>query len=104
VLFAAGAREVLTGVPWSPTVASVEELDDLIATTDIRAMHLAAFHPTGSVRAGADPERYPVDPEGRLRGIEGVWVADASIHPSCPEVNPQVTIMALAQSVASVMV
>jgi choline dehydrogenase-like flavoprotein len=104
VLFAAGAREVLTGVPWSPTVASVEELDDLIATTDIRAMHLAAFHPTGSVRAGADPERYPVDPEGRLRGIEGVWVADASILPSCPEVNPQVTIMALAQSVASVMV
>jgi choline dehydrogenase-like flavoprotein len=29
-----------------------------------------------------------------------VWVADASILPSCPEVNPQVTIMALALAVA----
>ncbi|CRH16504.1 oxidoreductase [Mycobacterium tuberculosis] len=37
---------------------------------------------------------------GRLRGVEGVWVADASILPSCPEVNPQLSIMAMALAVA----
>jgi choline dehydrogenase-like flavoprotein len=32
--------------------------------------------------------------------VRGVWVADASILPSCPEVNPQLSIMALALAVA----
>jgi choline dehydrogenase-like flavoprotein len=32
--------------------------------------------------------------------VDGVWIADASILPSCPEVNPQVSIMALALGVA----
>ena len=42
----------------------------------------------------------PVDETGRLRGVDGVWVADASILPSSPEVNPQLAIMALALGVA----
>lgn len=99
-LFAAGAHTVLTGIPGVTAVTSVDELDHAIAGADIRRMHLAAFHPTGTAAAGSDPERHPVDPDGRLRGIEGVWVADASIVPSCPEVNPQVSIMALAMAVA----
>jgi len=35
-----------------------------------------------------------------LRGAEGVWLADASVLPTCPEVNPQLTIMAMALAVA----
>ena len=49
---------------------------------------------------GADQQVCPVDETGRLRGFDGVWVADASILPSCPEVNPQLSIMALALAVA----
>jgi choline dehydrogenase-like flavoprotein len=41
-----------------------------------------------------------VDERGRLRGTAGVWVADATVLPSCPEVNPQVSIMALALAIA----
>ena len=63
---------------------------------DPRQLHLAAFHPTGSARAGADAARHPVDQHGRLRGVEGVWLCDASVLPSCPTVNPQVSIMAVA--------
>ncbi len=100
LLFAAGAVEVLTGVPGVAPVRSVDELDDALEGLDRRRLHLAAFHPTGTARAGADPERSPVDPEGRIRTVDGVWVADASIVPSCPEVNPQVSIMALALAVA----
>ncbi len=99
-LFAAGARTVLTGIPNAPAVDSVDSLDAAIAGADIRRMHLAAFHPTGTAAAGRDAQVHPVDPAGQLRGVTGVSVADASIVPTCPEVNPQVTIMALATAVA----
>lgn len=99
-LFAAGAREVLTGVPDAAPVTDEDELEAVLRTADLRRMHLAAFHPTGTAAAGADPERHPVDPDGRVRGTDGVWVADASVLPTCPEVNPQVTIMAMAASIA----
>jgi choline dehydrogenase-like flavoprotein len=100
VLFAAGAVEVLTGVPAQPRVRSVVELDEALASADPRRLHLAAFHPTGTARAGSYPERFPVAGDGRLRGTDGVWVVDASALPTCPEVNPQVTIMALALALA----
>lgn len=100
LLFAAGAVEVLTGLPDAPTVTSLPALQDALRRSDPRGLHLAAFHPTGTAAAGADGQRCPVDETGRLRGTDGVWVADASILPSCPEVNPQVSIMALALAVA----
>ena len=100
VLFAAGARQVLTGIPGAEVVDDIAALDDAVAGADVRRLHIAAFHPTGTAAAGSDPSRHPVDERGRLRGVEGVSVADASILPSCPEVNPQVSIMALAIAVA----
>jgi choline dehydrogenase-like flavoprotein len=100
LLFAAGAVEVLTGLPAGATVTSLPALRDVLARTNPKSLHLAAFHPTGTAAAGADQQRCPVDQRGQLRGVDGVWVADGSILPSCPEVNPQVSIMALALAVA----
>ncbi|SEC21698.1 Choline dehydrogenase [Streptomyces sp. 2231.1] len=99
LLFAAGAEEVLTGIPATPRVRSLAELDTVLAGTSARQLHLTAYHPTGTVAAGADPQRCPADPEGRLRGVRGVLVADASALPSCPQVNPQVSIMAAALAI-----
>jgi choline dehydrogenase-like flavoprotein len=99
-LFAAGAMEVLTGIPGAAPARSEDELDTVLSTTDPRDLHLAAFHPAGTLRAGSDPQRCPVDETGRLRGVEGVWVADGSVLPTCPEVNPQVSIMAMALAIA----
>ncbi|OBK53808.1 GMC family oxidoreductase [Mycobacterium sp. 1081908.1] len=100
LLFEAGAVEVLTGLPAAPTVTSLPALRDALGRSDARSLHLAAFHPTGTAAAGADEQLCPVDETGLLRGVDGVWVADASILPSCPEVNPQLSIMALALGVA----
>jgi choline dehydrogenase-like flavoprotein len=100
VLFAAGAREVLTGLRRHPIVSSPGELDDVASAIPARELHLAAFHPTGSVRMGRDAQTCPVRVDGRLRGVAGVYVADASVLPTCPEVNPQLSIMAVALGIA----
>ncbi|MCX2185008.1 GMC family oxidoreductase [Streptomyces sp. SKN60] len=99
LLFAAGAEEVLTGIPTAPRARSMESLDTLLATVSARQLHLSAFHPTGTVAAGADPQTAPADSCGRLRGVHGVLVVDGSLLPSCPEVNPQLSIMAAALAV-----
>ncbi|MEU1707105.1 GMC family oxidoreductase [Streptomyces sp. NPDC005706] len=99
LLFAAGAEEVLTGIPGTPRVHGLAELDAVLARTTARQLHLSAYHPTGTVAAGADPRLFPVDPRGRLRGVRGVLVTDASVLPSCPQVNPQLSVMAAALAV-----
>ncbi|MFF8938118.1 GMC family oxidoreductase N-terminal domain-containing protein [Streptomyces paradoxus] len=99
ILFAAGAREVLTGIPAHPSVTSPADLDDVVRRTGRRRLHLSAFHPTGTAALGADDRHSPVRPDGRLRGTEGVLVADAGLLPSSPGVNPQITIMALSHAV-----
>ena len=100
VLLAAGAREVELGGGTKP-VRSATEIESAAAGVDLRRIRIAGFHPTGSAAAGSDQARHPVDPHGRLRGVDGVWVADGSIVPSCPGVNPQVSIMALAIGVGA---
>jgi choline dehydrogenase-like flavoprotein len=95
VMLAAGASDVELG-GGAPAVRSEAELETAIQRLDVRRLRLAGFHPTGTAAGGSDPARHPVDPEGRLRGVNGVWVADGSILPSCPGVNPQVSIMAVA--------
>lgn len=99
VLFAAGAEEVLTGIPAAPRAGSMKQLKELLGGLNARALHLSAFHPTGTVALGADPQTAPADTEGWLRGVQGVLIADGSALPSCPEVNPQLTIMAAALAV-----
>ncbi|MER7665517.1 GMC family oxidoreductase [Streptomyces sp. NPDC096193] len=99
LLFAAGAEEVLTGIPSAPRARSLAELDAVLAGVTARQLHLSAYHPTGTVAAGSSPERAPADGTGMLRGVAGVLIADASVLPGCPEVNPQLSIMAAALAV-----
>ncbi len=98
VMLAAGAKDVELG-GGAPAVGSEAELEAAMQRLDVRRLRLAGFHPSGTAAAGSDSARHPVDPQGRLRGVEGVWVADGSILPSCPGVNPQISIMAIAAGV-----
>lgn len=64
------------------------------------AVTLFSAHLMGGLPMGADRTRAAVDPSGRLYGVRNLYVADGSIFPSAPSVNPQITIMAMAHRIA----
>jgi choline dehydrogenase-like flavoprotein len=49
---------------------------------------------------GTDPATSVTDAWGQVHGVPWLFVADASLFPMCSEINPYVTIMALADRVA----
>jgi choline dehydrogenase-like flavoprotein len=50
------------------------------------------FHPVGTAKMGAAEDPLAVvDPDLRVRGVEGLWVADASIMPTIPQGNTNAT-------------
>jgi choline dehydrogenase-like flavoprotein len=61
---------------------------------------LFSAHVNGTCRMTGDARRGPCSPDGGVRGAPGVYVADGSLFPTAPGVNPQATIMALASLVA----
>lgn len=94
-LLAVGARYVHTGVP--SVVDEMRNSKDTESLLDARVrardLQMTMNHVFGSCRMSHDGA---VDDRGKLRGVEGVYLTDASVFPSPSSVNPQATIMALA--------
>ncbi|MGP3533448.1 GMC family oxidoreductase [Microbacterium sp. RD1] len=60
------------------------------------------FHCSGTARIGSD-EFAVVDPHLRVRGLDGLWVADASVMPSIPTCNTQAPTVAIAERAADLL-
>ena len=99
VLRAAGATEVYTPLRGLPVLEPGAD-PAVLERARGRDLALVAFHPLGTARMAASPAAGVAGPDGRVFGVEGLAVADASLLPSAPGVNPQITIMALALLVA----
>jgi choline dehydrogenase len=65
-----------------------EATSDEATEKSIRATANTVFHPCGTARMGSD-DRAVLDPELRVRGVEGLRVADASAFPLIPSPNIQ---------------
>lgn len=100
ILFAAGAREVFPQVAGLPVMRPGDQAGVEAAPVRPAALRLEAFHPMGSARIGADPDRSAVDPDGAVRGLPGLYVADGSLLPTALGVNPMITIIAMARRIA----
>jgi choline dehydrogenase-like flavoprotein len=100
VHFAAGATEVYPNIPR----AGVLRPGDLATfeATRFKAseLRLEAFHPMGTARISADTRRGVCAPDGSVNGTRGLYVADASLFPTAPGVNPMMTIIAFAKQVS----
>ena len=61
------------------------------------------FHPVGSCRMGADAHSV-VDVELRVRGLDGIRIADASIMPGIPSGNTNAPVVAIAEKASDLIV
>jgi long-chain-alcohol oxidase len=104
IFFAAGAERVHApaATPFFIEAVDAARIDDLIPFDGLRlGKHtISSAHPMGGCRMGASPADSVTDGWGRVHGRPGLYVADASLFPRCAEINPYVTIMALADRVA----
>jgi choline dehydrogenase-like flavoprotein len=100
VHFAAGATEVYPNVGPVSVIprGRLAEFESMsLKPADLR---LEAFHPMSSARMGSDPDTSVCDPHGAVRGVENLYVADASLLPTSVGVNPMMTVIACATHVA----
>ncbi|MEI6668695.1 MAG: GMC family oxidoreductase [Acidobacteriota bacterium] len=104
IFFAAGAARV--HAPASPQFfierRDADRIDDLIPIEGLvlGKVAIASAHLMGGCRMGASPTDSVTDSWGQVHGVPWLFVADASLFPRCAEINPYVTIMALADRVA----
>ncbi|HJU47500.1 MAG TPA: GMC family oxidoreductase, partial [Gaiellaceae bacterium] len=99
---AGGAEEIYTFDPPGLRWRQGEDFDAFTARLEGDAPRVAySAHQMGSCAMGADPRTSVADPDGRLHGVAGVWIGDASALPTAPGVNPMITIMALAERTAA---
>ena len=62
------------------------------------------FHPVGTCRMGApDDNQAVVDPQGRVRGVGGLRVADASVMPSIVRATTNLTAIMIGEKMAQSM-
>ncbi len=103
--FTVGAEYVITGHNDYPVLTSenwkelIPKLKEAIIESP-EALQLASAHPQGGNRMGNDPGASVVDKDRRVHGFENLFVCDASVFPTAVGVNPQITVMALAEMTA----
>jgi choline dehydrogenase len=76
--------------------------DDASLARELPNRATTVYHPVGSCRMGVD-ERAVVDPKLRVRGVEGLRVADASIMPSITGGNTNAPAMMIGERCAELM-
>ncbi|HJT03924.1 MAG TPA: GMC oxidoreductase [Pseudonocardiaceae bacterium] len=69
-----------------------------------RKTHNTVYHPAGTARMGAvgDPQAV-LDPQLRVNGVTGLRVADASVMPLLPAVNPNITVMMIGEKASDLL-
>ena len=73
------------------------------ALAEITAKSVAGvFHPGGTCRMGAADETHAVtDPEGRVYGVDGLRVVDASLMPTLPRGNTNIPTIMMAEKISA---
>lgn len=96
VMFSAGAEMVKPLFTAAPFFRNMQDLKEFLRNAKPADMEMEGNHPMGTLRMGISSDHSVVNPSGRIHGLKGIYVTDASIFPSALGVNPMLTIMAIA--------
>jgi choline dehydrogenase-like flavoprotein len=102
ICWAAGAEAVLPGLHGVPDMLRSPEEAEILRRMRLegRQTITAANHAFGTARMSRRPEDGVADEQGRCHDVENVYIADTSLFPGSPAVNPMLTCMALADRIA----
>lgn len=104
IFFAAGAERVHAPSADPPLVERSEmaRIDELISERQFQTgrISISAAHLMGGCGMGRDASNSVTDAWGRVHGVPWLRVADSSLFPDALEINPYVTVMALADRTA----
>jgi len=104
IFFAAGARRVHSpaGASFFLDAADAGRIDELIPRANVTPgkISVTSAHLMGGCRMGEGPADSVTDAWGRVHGVPWLYVADSSLFPRASEINPYVTVMALADRAA----
>jgi choline dehydrogenase len=94
---AARARAIVASKAFEPCRGA--NYEEVAAPEEIEELVVSLHHPVGTCRMGSDEDAV-VDASLRVRGVEGLRVADASVMPAIPRAHPNATVMAIAEKAA----
>ncbi len=102
VQFAAGAKKVVTLHSRQTEFQSPADISKKLAMADWGTNQIAMYsaHPLGTCRMGANSRTSVVDSNCQSHDIKGLFVIDGSVMPTSLGVNPQVTILSIAEKSA----
>ena len=95
-MLAAGAVRLYPSIRGVAPLANAADLERLPAAVPRERTSLMTVHAFSSCPMGESP-RCAVDSHGRMHGVPGLHVADASLLCGPPGVNPQGSVMAFAR-------
>ncbi|MHC0434221.1 GMC family oxidoreductase [Streptomyces sp. O3] len=88
-------REVCPG----PEITTDEEISEYA-----RKVAHTVYHPAGTCKMGAaDDELAVVAPDLTIRGLDGIRIADASVFPTMPAVNPMIGVLMVGEKCADLL-
>jgi choline dehydrogenase-like flavoprotein len=96
-LFAAGAEIIYPGLAGTGALRGPDDLAGLPAEFPAKGGGLMTIHLFSSCPMGEDRSKCVTDSFGRVHGVPGLRIADASLLCGAPGVNPQGTVMAIAR-------
>lgn len=97
LLFAAGAKRLYPAIEGTGPFSSLEEVARFSASPlPSKQLQLMSVHAFSSCPLGENRALCAANSYGQVFGLENVYLNDASMLPSSPQVNPQGPLMALA--------
>ncbi len=106
--YSAGAKEIMVAA--SPTMhwKKSSNVNIEVFINKIREIKnepfrilLGSAHQMGTARINPNPEQGVVDLDGKVHGLENVYIVDASTFPRCSGVNPMISIQSMSHFLMS---